>query len=662
MKIYQIIAISSLLTIAATSVAKADEAPWVIGIDQLHRIDLLPAFKRTIKIGAVTSYDRTEGNDDGFSGKYSFVRKEGNDLVLAEIKGPGCIYRIHTPSPTDDPLEFYFDDEATPRLKTTFRKLYLENKAPFLRPLVDVAGGGYYCYVPLQFKKSIKIVLRAPSFQFYDLNYALYPEDAPITTFDPNKSESANIAKVSALFNNDRSKDLTAFNVPSGTKTKKIVFEKSLVAGKTITLFQTQTPGRIAGFRIGPSDAFTSKNRDILLRITWDGDKKPAVLCPIGDFFGYAWGKPATGSTLVGTYAGENYCNLPMPFDRSAKIELVSLRESGAATLVRGEVILGDTPRKAYEGKFYAEWHRENPTTEGKPFTFLETTGRGHVVGLALQSQGTQPGNTGFFEGDDKTTIDGELVVHGTGSEDFFNGGWYEVPGRWDAPVARALSGCMLYQKALARTGAYRFFIGDCYSYRRSIIQTIEHAPEKNEMVTDYCGVTYFYSEKQPDRPIADLSLPKRRIVDPTTIVFSAHWTLPIGSFCLNSAKLSRKNVPADGGEVRCLSLEPIGGDFFGPPFISFICNVPETAKYKVYADVVKGPSQGIVQLFRDEYPQGDRVDLFSTKPTVVNRVYFGEISAIEGNNDLMFKIVDKNAMSKELGFDLINIVFVKTP
>jgi hypothetical protein len=40
-------------------------------------------------------------------------------------------------------------------------------------------------------------------------------------------------------------------------------------------------------------------------------------------------------------------------------------------------------------------------------------------------------------------TADGALVVHGTGSEDFFNGGWYDVPDRWDGPVARALSGCM---------------------------------------------------------------------------------------------------------------------------------------------------------------------------------------------------------------------------
>ena len=59
-----------LLSALPTSAsAPAQEAPWVIGLEELHRLDLLPAFKRSVKVGSVTSYDRTGGNDDGFSGK-----------------------------------------------------------------------------------------------------------------------------------------------------------------------------------------------------------------------------------------------------------------------------------------------------------------------------------------------------------------------------------------------------------------------------------------------------------------------------------------------------------------------------------------------------------------------------------------------------------------
>jgi len=39
---------------------------------------------------------------------------------------------------------------------------------------------------------------------------------------------------------------------------------------------------------------------------------------------------------------------------------------------------------------------------------------------------------TEYWESDDCSLIDGEMRIHGTGSEDYFNGGWYAVMDRWD--------------------------------------------------------------------------------------------------------------------------------------------------------------------------------------------------------------------------------------
>src|SRR5688572_1297467 len=104
-----IIGIAALLTLPLL----AQDAP-VIGLPELTRLDHLPRLKTSVKVGSVSSYDRTGGNDDGFSGRYSFVRKEGDALVLADLQGPGVITRIWTPTPTDDPMEFYFDGETQP--------------------------------------------------------------------------------------------------------------------------------------------------------------------------------------------------------------------------------------------------------------------------------------------------------------------------------------------------------------------------------------------------------------------------------------------------------------------------------------------------------------------------------------------------------------------
>jgi hypothetical protein len=56
----------------------------------LSGIDLLPQFRNDVKIRQISSYDTTGGNDDGFSGKYSYLRKEDGNLVIAELNGPGA--------------------------------------------------------------------------------------------------------------------------------------------------------------------------------------------------------------------------------------------------------------------------------------------------------------------------------------------------------------------------------------------------------------------------------------------------------------------------------------------------------------------------------------------------------------------------------------------
>lgn len=629
-------------------------------VEGLYRLDLLPVF-RTSTTAAITSYDRTEGNDDGFSGKYSFVRKEGDTLVLADLKGPGCIMRIHTPTPTDEPLEFYFDGETKPRISLPYRELFSGNTQPFVKPMVDYAGGGYWSYIPIPYQKSCKVVLRAPRTQFYDLNYVTYPPGTQITTYSPLSAKRGDWMRAGSI-KGGQDHDLADYNVPAETKSTKKTFDTVLAPGKTVTLFETKKPGRIASIRIGPSDSFAGKDRDILLRITWDNAATPAVLMPAGDFFGYGWGQPAMRSALVGTVNGVNYCNLPMPFDKAAKIELVSLRKGGNSVPIRGEVIVNNRRRWGGEGKFYATWRRENPTTEGKPFTWIDTKGRGHIVGLSVQAQGIESGNTFFFEGDDKTIVDGEMVVHGTGSEDFFNGGWYDVPGRWDSQFARPLSGCMAYQRYLGRTGAYRFFIGDAYSFKKSIVQTIEHAPTENKHPADYVGVTYLYCEQPPTVKPVIPSLAMRRVIDPNKLIYSPHWTMPINAFSIGGSTLTRGNIQVDGNWTRALTLRAQGMGDFDLCFVDLRCDIPAAGRYKVYLDAVKGPEEGILQLYREEVALGPSIDLYNDKMTMANNLLIGEFEAKEGGNGLMFKVIGKNPKSKAWGLDLVNIICVRQP
>ena len=631
-----------------------------IGMEELYRLDRLPAFKTSVKVGSVSSYDRSGGNDDGFSGKYSFVRNDPEGLVLADLTGPGVIYRLWTPTPTDDVLEFLFDGEAKPRVKVKFRDLFLGKHPEFPRPLVGFGAGGYYCYVPLPFAKSCVVRMRAPKVQFYQINYALYDPGTPLASFSPQASaeERAQRDQACELFRGPGS-DLSRFTAPPGARVESSQSRITVDPNSTQTLFGAERGGRIVGLRLSPAEAMAGKARDLLLKISFDGEA-PAVLCPLGDFFGYAWGQPAMQSLLAGTIGTTNFCYFPMPFERSAVVEVVSERSTPVE--LRAEILHTAQPRTADEGKFYALWRRENPTRVGEPYTFIETEGRGHLVGVVLQSQGFESGKTLFFEGDDQTTIDGELVIHGTGSEDFFNGGWYDVPDRWEKRISFPLSGCLGYAKHLGRTGAYRLFLGDAYAYRKSLRQTIEHAGEKNSIPTDYCSVTYLYSERRPTPDLTPPPLKERAVNDPREVVFPAWWQTPIYAWSFDRASLTRKKEKIGDEEVRFLSLSATGDDWFGPHFLSPTCDVPAAGRYAIFIEAVKGPAQAKVQLFQNENPVAEPVDLYAEKPVKSGRLLVGHLDLVEGRNNLMLKLVGKNEQSSGLGLDLIAVICVRSP
>jgi hypothetical protein len=277
---------------------------------------------------------------------------------------------------------------------------------------------------------------------------------------------------------------------------------------------------------------------------------------------------------------------------------------------------------------------------------------------VILQSQGFESGKTLFFEGDDQTTIDGQLVINGTGSEDFFNGGWYDVPDRWEKRLSFPLSGCLGYAKHLGRTGAYRLFLGDAYAYKQSLLQTIEHAGEKNSIPTDYCSVSFLYSDTlvAPQMPALD----KRAVQDMDEIVFPAFWQLPIYAWSFDGASLTRKKEKLGEEEIRYLSLAATGKDWFGPHFFSPICDVPTAGRYAIFIEVVKGPGQAKVQLFRNENPAGEPVDLFALEPARSGRLPLGTLELAEGMNNLMIKLVGKNERSSGLGLDLVNLICVR--
>src|SRR5690606_16932350 len=109
------------------------------------------------------------------------------------------------------------------------------------------------------------------------------------------------------------------------------------------------------GLRLGPASALMADGRTTLVRVYWDGASQPAIEAPVSDLFGGAWGRPAMAGLLAGTVRDTSYLWFPMPYDRSARVELLQAAE-GPTRTIHASVFVVPVPRRPGEGRFYAIW------------------------------------------------------------------------------------------------------------------------------------------------------------------------------------------------------------------------------------------------------------------------------------------------------------------
>ncbi len=601
-------------------------------LKRLYDIQQLPRYINGSHEWEKSSYDTTGGNDDGFSGRYSFVRKNPDGtLVIFEAAGKGVVNRIWMPTRNNDTLDFYFDGKQKPAFSIKFYDLFSGKVFPFIAPVCGNQLGGYYCYLPIPFQNGCKIVLRAKQMQFYQIQCRSYPNTYSVKTFNPTFSddEKAELKKIATFWDNENRtvKDFYAGNVAVAA------INTTIKPGQTINLLNLNQGGRIVGIEISPANAFIGLNKQLDLKFTWDNEKNPAIYAPLADFFGYAFGNQSMQSLLLGSKGDKDYCYFPMPFDKNARIELVYRKPSagipGDSKLIHAKIYYSAVKREAErEGKFYACWFNDLKPAEGKPHVFLDIHGKGHYVGTLLQAQGLTPGMTTFFEGDDSTSTDGVTRIHGTGSEDYFNGGWYALLDRWDTKMSLPLHGALDYSLPFARTGGYRLYLNDKLSFNEHIFHSIEHGPEGNKVPVDYTSVALYYS----DTPVAGVMKPTNtltKVYIPDTLIMYPQ-LMKFGLWGVTGVKENYSGftfIAEDEGRVN-ISLTEI-------PY----------GRYKLFADIETDQKGADISIWQRQTQVGDWLSVNSQKKENKKHVYLCdlEIGGFKNSVTIVFKTNGEN-------------------
>lgn len=596
---------------------------------KLESIHELPRYVDGTLIRQFSSYDTTGNNDDGFSGKYSFIRKNpDSSLVIFEAKGNGVINRIWTPTPNEDTLDFYFGGTGRPAFSIKFSDLFSGKVYPFLAPLSGNQLGGYFCYFPIPFQKGCKVVSRGKHLQFYQMQYRSYPDSYSVKNFSQQltKEEDAALQNLvrhwAKTYDPDRN---GAENIVT-----MITADTLLLPGQTIALASINTGGRLVGMKLQPAAIFAGNHKQIDIRITWDDEKLPAVYAPVADFFGYAFGEISMQSLLLGTADNIAYCYFPMPFDRKAKIDLIYRKPDGQSKpepiRVKAAFYFSTEKRdRKKEGKFYTVWNKNIHPTVGEPYVFLDGKGKGHYVGTILQAQGLKPGMTLFFEGDDVTAIDGEMTMHGTGSEDYFNGGWYALLDRWDRKMSLPLHGSLDYSLPYSRTGGYRLFLSDKMPFEKSIRHTIEHGPENNNFPVDYTSVAMYYAEapvstqQKPANELTKIFIPDTMMVYPQLMKLSFG-----GAFSVDGNSFTAKN----GGQLQ-IDLGEI-----------------PSGKYKLYADAETDARGAEISVWQRQTVVSKPVSFYSTEKSK-QRLYLCDVAIDDFKNTITLHFNRDEAKNK---------------
>ncbi len=609
----------------------------------------LPAYENLVKSNQVSSYDTTGGNNDGFGGQYSFVsRNPDSTLVMFDVQGAGVIYRIWTPTPTFDTLDFYIDGSDRISFSIKYLDLFSGSVDPFTLPLCGNELGGYYCYLPIPFQKGCKIVSRGKKLQFHQIQYKLYPNTVKVRSFSMSltSEEKQWLERVKNTWDLEKI-DITDFYEKEDffTESNTIVIQP----GENYTIFEHNKGGRILGIELSPASVFSGLEKQIDIKITWDNEEVPAIYLPVHDFFGFAFGNPSMQSLISGSRDQANYCYFPMPYDRSARVELLYRANSNVlpSSVIEYNVFYSNQPRnKEIEGKLYTEWHGNFHPEKGEPHQLLKRNGKGHLVGTILQTQGLKSGMTLFFEGDDFTSVDGEPVIHGTGSEDYFNGGWYAFIDRWDTRMSLHLHGSLDYSLPLCRTGGYRLFISDKVSFEKSILHTIEHGPVGNEFPVSYTSVAFYYCDSpveyqpQPTNETTHVYLPDTLVLYPQLmsydvwddIDFRSAWVYNTGgmSFIYSVNDESRLRIP----------LQDIPAD-----------------TYALYIDFAKFEEGCAFSVWQRQNQLSPWIKTDSTQASRIEYLYIGDVETGNFKNTLTFRFQTDGKLTKLF---LNRLIFVK--
>lgn len=631
------------------------------------------SYDRKSKVDTLTGEFLEWGaNNDGLRPQY--IRKEGENMVLAEMKGPGALVRIWSASPGKGHVKIFIDGKELPTIDLAFIDYFKNNSIKaFQYPqlVYETAARGFNNYVPVTYQHSCKIVAEPGWGQYYQFNYISFPKGALVETFKPTPTgeNALALAEVNQFFkvhlgelpykvSNTEQKNITVKIPAGGTETIKLEGRKAIYLLK-------------AKMKWNDQKRMNEALRKLILQINWDGESKPSVWSPIGDFFASAPGYNAYKTLPMSMAGGAMYSYWYMPFEQSALITL----KNNFETPLELELSIGLEDLKDNSkdlGRFHAKWHRNirplHDTARWPDWTMLETEGRGRFLGMSLlvwNPKGgscKQYGGEGHWwwgEGDEKFFVDGETFpsTFGTGTEDYFGYAWC-MPDYFMHPFhsQNHTAGNMGYQSM------NRWQIIDNVPFQQSFKGYLEkYFPDS--WPTQYAATAYWYLNKEGKDSLAAVPVSEIYGYEISYNVYHEPGAFEGENMVIikNTGGYATTDSYAEEQLFKVVSGHKVllwEGNPKEEKEISVAFNILTPGKYKVIAHVVKSPAGGKYLVSLNGEKAGEGLSMKSNeKPGEAASIELGIFQLREGKQDLKFQRISEEGFGGKLMLDYIKLL-----
>ena len=518
-----------IVAIMATTLSvRADDLPQEldkvlpvipVGFDAYKMWDKWPQQRIGVRAYMRSTYSRTGGNRTADASHYLFGKPDEQNVSL-DVRGKGVLYFFRANHWHGSPWHFFSDgndnvvrESATldpVDAKKKFAKTGFIPAESFPEPLAwtwSTTKGADLIWRPMMFEDSFQIAYERT---FYGTGYYIYH----LFSSDKNLSQPLKTWELNQL----PDPEVVALLNKSGTDIapKDIAkIEKNVTLDReTVTLAEINAPGVMRAVKITlPLDEALELER-IRLRATWDGAEHPSIDSPLCLFFGAGTlynrdnreylvkGFPLNIRYDFAAKTVELGCYYPMPFFKSAKLELAGIVPSKTELRyeIRHEPLTVPVPHSSY---FHATYKDIPKPEAGKDMVYLDTQGieghdewSGNFVGTSFIF--SHYGNLGTLEGDPRFFFDDSRSpqAYGTGTEEWGGGGDYWGGINMTLPLAGHPCGARnsneaKHEKDLIES-AYRFLLADLMPFGKRAVIGFEHGGE-NLSTEHYEAVTYWY-------------------------------------------------------------------------------------------------------------------------------------------------------------------------